>query len=43
MLLAEIEPETAEATAGEDEEEIPEAPAEPVTRAGDIWLIGSTG
>ena len=39
-LLAEIEPETAESAAGEAEEEIPEAPVEPVTRPGDIWLLG---
>src|ERR1039457_6261469 len=25
----------------EDEEQIPEAPADPVTRPGDVWLIGS--
>ncbi len=39
-LLAEIEPETEKATSGEDEEEILEPPAEPVTRPGDIWLLG---
>ena len=37
-LLAETEP-VAEVPA-EVEEEIPEAPVEPVTRPGDIWLIG---
>jgi hypothetical protein len=38
-LLAEVAPEGA---ASEDEtpEEIPEAPAEPVTRPGDVWVIG---
>ena len=39
-LLAEIEPETAESAAGKAEEEIPEAPVEPVTRPGDIWRLG---
>ena len=30
-----------EPTAGDDsEDEVPEAPAEPVTRAGDVWVIG---
>ena len=37
-LLADAEP-AAEAPAAA-EEEIPEAPADPVTRAGDVWLIG---
>ncbi len=37
-LLAETEP--ASAGTPEAEEEIPEAPVEPVTRPGDIWLIG---
>jgi len=37
-LLAEAEP-AAEAPA-KAEEEIPEAPVEPVTRPGDLWLIG---
>lgn len=40
-MLAEVAPEAA--GPGEDEapeEEIAEAPAEPVTRPGDIWLIG---
>jgi DNA modification methylase len=37
-LLA--EPEVAPTEAPGAEEEIPEAPSEPVTRAGDIWMIG---
>ena len=38
-LLAEIEaPETAGALEGEDD--IPEPPAEPVTRPGDLWMLG---
>jgi DNA modification methylase len=37
-LLAETEP-AAEAPS-DAEEEIPEAPVEPVTRPGDVWLIG---
>ena len=36
-LLAEDAPESAEA---QSEEEIPETPVEPVTRPGDVWLIG---
>jgi DNA modification methylase len=40
VLLAEVEPETAESAAGEAEDEIPEAPVEPVTRPGDIWRLG---
>jgi DNA modification methylase len=39
-LLAEMEPETAASAAHEVEEKIPEAPVEPVTRPGDIWLLG---
>lgn len=39
-LLAEIEaPETAGALEGEDD--IPEPPAEPVTRPGDLWILGN--
>ena len=39
-LLAEIEaPETAGAVEGEDD--IPEPPAEPVTRPGDLWILGN--
>ena len=38
-LLAEVEPEAAASVAVEGEE-IPEAPVDPVTRAGDLWLIG---
>ncbi|QRZ15970.1 site-specific DNA-methyltransferase [Paracoccus methylovorus] len=39
-LLAEIEaPETARALEGEDD--IPEPPAEPVTRPGDLWILGN--
>ena len=39
-LLAEIEaPETAGAIEGEDD--IPEPPAEPVTRPGDLWILGA--
>jgi DNA modification methylase len=38
VLLAEAEVPDAEADV--QEEEIPEAPAEPVARAGDIWLVG---
>jgi ParB-like chromosome segregation protein Spo0J len=37
-LLADTEP--AAEPAGAAEEEIPAAPSEPVTRAGDVWLIG---
>jgi DNA modification methylase len=37
-LLAEAEPASAEATGAE--EEIPEAPVDPVTRSGDVWSIG---
>jgi ParB-like chromosome segregation protein Spo0J len=37
-LLADTEPATEAPAASE--EEISEAPAEPVTRAGDVWLIG---
>lgn len=37
-LLAETEPVAEVPT--EAEEEIPEAPVEPVTRPGDVWLIG---
>ena len=37
-LLSDSEPAAETHTAAE--EEIPEAPADPVTRAGDIWLIG---
>src|SRR5690349_19288322 len=37
-LLAEMEPVAEVPT--EAEEEIPEAPVEPVTRPGDVWLIG---
>ena len=38
-LLAEIEaPETAGAIEGEDD--IPEPPAEPVSRPGDLWILG---
>src|ERR1017187_480199 len=40
VLLAEVEPETVESAAGEAEDEIPEAPVEPVTRPGDIWRLG---
>ena len=36
-LLAEDAPEIAEA---QSEEEIPETPVEPVTRPGDVWVIG---
>ena len=39
MLLADTESTDA---SGPSEEEIPEPPAEPVTRAGDIWCIAST-
>ena len=39
-LLAEIEPETAEPATDAAEDEIAEAPVEPVTRPGDIWVIG---
>jgi DNA modification methylase len=37
-LLAETEP--ASAGTAEAEEEIPEAPVEPVSRPGDVWLVG---
>jgi DNA modification methylase len=39
VLLAEAEPGAGSAE-GEAEEVIPEAPVEPVTRLGDVWLIG---
>jgi DNA modification methylase len=39
-LLAEIEPESAESASDEAEEDISAPPAEPVTRPGDVWLIG---
>jgi DNA modification methylase len=38
-LLAEVGPEVA-APENEQPEEIPEAPLDPVTRAGDVWVIG---
>jgi DNA modification methylase len=37
VLLAD----SGDGPAREDEEQIPESPAEPVTRPGDVWLIGS--
>jgi DNA modification methylase len=39
-LLAEIEPEIGESADDAAEGEIPETPAEAVTRPGDIWVIG---
>ncbi len=39
-LLAEVAPEAAASGENEGPEEIPEAPVEPVTRAGDVWVIG---
>jgi DNA modification methylase len=39
-LFAEVAPEVAASEKGEAPEEVPEAPEEPVTRHGDIWLIG---
>ena len=39
-LLAEVAPETAASAGDEAVEEIPVAPVEPVTRPGDVWLIG---
>jgi len=39
-LLAEVEPETAETAADAPDEEIPEPPAAPVSRPGDVWVIG---
>lgn len=39
--LAELLPEIEElAPEGADEESVPEAPAEPVTKPGDVWLLG---
>jgi DNA modification methylase len=32
--------ESGDGPAPEDEEQIPEAPAEPVTRSGDLWIVG---
>ena len=39
-LLAELEPEIGQTAADAAEDEIAEAPEEPVTRPGDVWLIG---
>jgi len=39
VLLAEADRDDV-GSGADDAEEIPEAPAEPVTRAGDIWLVG---
>lgn len=39
-LFAEAAPEVAASEKEEAPEEVPEAPAEPVTRPGDIWVIG---
>ena len=39
-LFAEVAPEVAPSENEEAPEEVPEAPEEPVTRPGDIWLIG---
>ena len=39
-LLAEVAPEAAVPGEEEAPEEIPEAPVDPVTRPGDVWLIG---
>jgi DNA modification methylase len=39
-LLAEVAPEAAASNKEEAQEEIPEAPVEPVTRLGDVWLVG---
>lgn len=39
-LLAETEPQVASTAEEEGSEDIPDAPAEPVTRPGDVWLIG---
>jgi DNA modification methylase len=38
-LLLALDP-NAENDAGEDGEDIPEAPADPVSRPGDLWLLG---
>lgn len=39
--LAELLPEVEELPAGDaDEDEVPEAPADPVTKPGDVWLLG---
>jgi len=38
VLLADAD--RVEDAAGDEEEQIPEAPVEPVTRAGDIWIVG---
>lgn len=39
-LFAEVAPEVAPSENEEAPEEVPEAPEEPVTRPGDIWVIG---
>ncbi|MCL4395458.1 MAG: site-specific DNA-methyltransferase [Chloroflexi bacterium] len=39
-LLAEVTPESAAPTGNDPTEQIPEAPIEPVTRPGDVWMIG---
>jgi len=40
-LLAELEPAEVEETEGNtDPDEVPEPPAEPVTRPGDLWILG---
>jgi DNA modification methylase len=36
-LLAAVEPEQAGLT---EDDEVPEAPEQPVTRAGDLWILG---
>ncbi|MGO9011863.1 MAG: site-specific DNA-methyltransferase [Bryobacteraceae bacterium] len=38
VLLAEAD--RADVGSGTDDEEIPETPAEPATRAGDLWVVG---
>jgi DNA modification methylase len=38
-LLADAEPATGESPGAE--EQIPEAPVDPVTRSGDVWLVGT--
>ena len=40
VLLAEAEPESSAEAINETPEEVPEAPEDPVTRPGDVWLIG---
>jgi len=38
--IAALEPEIKQVDGLTDEDEVPEAPAEPVTKLGDVWLLG---